>query len=187
MQFYKILSVLLDYPDDGLRDNLEDIAEVVNSLDSISDDERNVVTQFIQWIQGQDSIELQGLYVQIFDFNQDNSLHLTHHLLGDDRERGPALVDLGEFYNETGWKAHEKELPDYLPLILEFVSTQDEMAARIFLSDAAKAINMLADNLEKSESEYVPLINIIAKRAQRVPVPTHVQKRAQTQAKEVGV
>lgn len=183
MQFYKILSVLLDYPNDDLYQNLGEVSEVVNSLDSISNDERNVVTQFIQWMQGQSSIELQGLYVQTFDLTQDNSLHLTHHLLGDDRERGPALVDLGEFYNETGWKAGDKELPDYLPLILEFVSTQDEMAARIFLSDAAKAINMLAENLEKSESGYVPLIKLIAKRAQRIPV----QRQAQTQAKEVGI
>ncbi len=73
----------------------------------------------------------------------------------------PALIDLSEHFKSAGLEVEEGEIPDYLPLILEYVSTLDEMQARVFLGDAAKVITVLAENLEKAESPYSRLLRIV--------------------------
>ena len=109
-------------------------------------------------------LELQENYVNTFDMVPEHDLHLTHHLFGDDRGRGPALVDLSEHYKAAGLDVAAKEIPDFLPLILEYVSTLDDMGARVFLGDAAKVLTVLAANLEKGESPYTKMIRIIENR-----------------------
>lgn len=167
--FYKINSLLLDYPDRELYASLDELKTVINGLNDCSQQEIKVLLTHVDWMQSLNLIELQGLYVQTFDLTAEHSLHLTHHLFGDDRGRGPALVDLAEFYKNTGWEAVESELPDYLPMILEYVSTQDEMAARVFLSDAAKVITVIAENLAKAKSPYAALVELINNRATIAP------------------
>jgi len=81
------------------------------------------------------------------------------------RDRGSALIDLQEFYKSTGWQAVENELPDYLPMILEYASSLDEMGARVFLRDAVDAISILAGNLEKTSSPYAKLMRVVENRA----------------------
>ncbi len=109
-------------------------------------------------------LRLQENYVNTFDMVPEHDLHLTHHLFGDDRGRGPALVDLSEHYKAAGLDVAAKEIPDFLPLILEYVSTLDDMGARVFLGDAAKVLTVLAANLEKAESPYAKLMRIIENR-----------------------
>ncbi|MFA7318880.1 MAG: molecular chaperone TorD family protein, partial [Sulfuricella sp.] len=75
------------------------------------------------------------------------------------------LIDLGELYKDYGVKQMTNELPDYLPLILEFVAMQDDEEARAFLSDASKVLTVLSDNLTKANSPYAPLVAIIKNRA----------------------
>jgi nitrate reductase delta subunit len=91
----------------------------------------------------------------------EHSLHLTHHLFGDDKNRGPALIDLSEYYKSFGLQHEESEIPDYLPLMLEFVSQLEHDEARIFLNDATKIFRVLATNLEKFQSPYAALIRVI--------------------------
>ena len=99
--------------------------------------------------------------MQTFDLTAEHSLHLTHHIFGEEKTRGPALIDLTEYLKGYGFAHDEKELPDYLPLLLEFVSELREDEARVFLGDAGKVLKVIADNLEKSGSDYAPLIRII--------------------------
>ncbi len=168
-RFYKILSLLLDYPDEELYRGLPEIEAAITGLPGLSSAEKQALTAHCQWMQSLPVLELQAQYVQTFDLTAEHSLHLTHHLFGDDRGRGPALVDLGEFYKHTGLETAGGELPDYLPLILEYVATLDEMAARVFLSDAAKVIKVLAENLAQADSPYAALLALIDKRAGMVP------------------
>lgn len=161
MMLYKILARLLDYPDPELKDNLALIRQVVGAESAMTDEERQVILEFVDHLQQTPLIELEQEYVQTFDMVPEHSLHLTHHLFGDDRGRGPALVDLGEHYKGMGLEAREGELPDYLPLILEYVSTLDEMAAQVFLADAVKVLTVIAGNLENSGSRYAPLLRLV--------------------------
>jgi nitrate reductase delta subunit len=95
----------------------------------------------------------------------EQSLHLTHHLFGEDKNRGPALIDLGEMYKDYGVEVVTNELPDYLPLILEFAAYLDDNEAMVFLSDAHKVLKVLADNLKNAGSPYAGLLSIVEGRA----------------------
>jgi nitrate reductase delta subunit len=109
--------------------------------------------------------DLQADYVQTFDMTAEHSLHLTHHLFGDDKNRGPALIDLGELYKDYGVEVVGNELPDYLPLVLEFAAYMDANEATVFLSDAKKVLGVLTENLQKAASPYAALLSIIDNRA----------------------
>lgn len=166
MILYTILSRLLDYPDPDLKKHLDSIRDATSEDTDIHEDERETLSHFIDSLQGKPLMELQQDYVQTFDMVPEHSLHLTHHLFGDDRGRGPALVDLSEHYKGMGLEMKEGEIPDYLPLILEYVATLDEMAARLFLADAGKVLTVLAANLENADSPYAPLVRIVEQRGQ---------------------
>ena len=168
MILYNVLSRLLEYPEQELKDNLAVIRERITSESEISNEERIVVLEFVDYLQGADLITLQQNYVNTFDMVPEHSLHLTHHIFGDETGRGPALVDLGEHYKGMGYEIEGNEIPDYLPLILEYVSTLDDMGARVFLADAHKVTTVLADNLKKATSPYAHLIALVEQRGQWV-------------------
>jgi nitrate reductase delta subunit len=167
MQIYKVLSALLEYPDQELFDNLPAISKLLDEPVEAEAGELAEVRKFVEWLGKGDLIQIQEDYVKTFDLTPEHSLHLTHHFFGDDndRNRGPALIDLGELYKDYGVKQMTNELPDYLPLILEFVALQDDAEGRAFLSDASKVLKVLAENLTKAHSPYAPLVSIVANRA----------------------
>ncbi len=164
MRIYTIMARLLDYPDQELMANLPEMIKLLQQDPAVSGQEREALQQLIAWMQLHHLTGLQETYVQTFDMTPEHDLHLTHHLFGDDRGRGPALIDLSEYYKSMGLELEQGEIPDYLPLILEFVSTLDEMQARVFLGDAAKVLKVLAENLEKKGSPYARLMRIVENR-----------------------
>ncbi len=165
MIIYQILAALLEYPDQDLVDNLSEILQMLDDSLDVSVDEREVVREFIADWMLDDMTERQAAYVQTFDMTPEHSLHLTHHVFGDDKNRGPALIDLSEYYKGYGVEVAGNELPDYLPLMLEFAGSQlDESGAQVFLGDAVKVLGVLGDNLEKAGSPYAPLVRLIENR-----------------------
>lgn len=167
MRMYKILSVLLEYPEQELIDYLPEIRTIVDESTDIDVAERAAMQGFIDYLASMPLTELQIGYVDTFDRIPEHSLHLTHHLFGDesDRDRGPALIDLSEMFKEYGVKTVTNELPDYLPLLLEFASYLDENEATVFLSDVNKVLKTLTDNLTKANSPYAVPLSIIESRA----------------------
>ncbi len=164
MRIYNILARLLDYPDAELYEHLGEIRQLLELEPGLAAREREALGGLLDWMEGQPLLELQATYVQTFDMVPEHSLHLTHHSFGDSRERGPALVELTEHYKGNGLTAMEGELPDYLPLILEYVSMLDELQARFFLGEAANVVEVVAGNLEKANSAYAPLFRLIESR-----------------------
>lgn len=165
MRLYKMLSVLLEYPDQELLDHLPEMVALVDSSVEMDVAERDGLLRFINYLATQSLIELQADYVQTFDLTAEHSLHLTHHLFGEDKNRGPALIDLGELYKDYGVEVVTNELPDYLPLVLEFAAYLDDIEANVFLADANKVLKVLADNLNKAGSPYAALLSIVEGRA----------------------
>ena len=173
MRLFKLLSVLLDYPSDALLAELRQaVAEagpggardLVLGLDQgqvFSQEERLAIALFLEDLLAQEATDLQARYVQTFDLTAEHSLHLTHHIFGEEKTRGPALIDLTEHLKTYGYSHDEKELPDYLPLLLEFVSELGEDESKVFLGDAGKVLKVIAANLEKSGSHYAQLIRIV--------------------------
>ena len=112
----------------------------------------------------------------MFDRGRATSLHLFEHVHGDSRDRGPG--DDRPRARPTPRPASSSrstELPDYLPAVLEFVSTQPPREARAFLSEIAHILNALFGALCKRESAYASvvgaLIELAGEKAQAVEVP----------------
>lgn len=161
MNVYKLLSLLLEYPEQELLEHLDALRQVTATCDGVGENEVKAVEGFLDHLAAGELTALQADYVQTFDLTAEHSLHLTHHLFGDDKNRGPALIDLTEMYKEYGMELEVNELPDYLPLILEFTAQLDDSEARMFLGDAAKVLTVLAASLEKADSAYAPLLRIV--------------------------
>ena len=167
MEIYKVLSALLEYPNQQLFDDLPDIKLLLDAMSDADVTEKAEMKRFVAWLESAEQTAIQADYVKTFDMTPEHSLHLTHHFFGDDndRNRGPALIDLGELYKDYCLEMPTHELPDYLPLMLEFAATMDPQEATVFLSDANKVLNVLSDNLSKAGSPYAPLVAIVAGRA----------------------
>ncbi len=170
MNTLKLISLLLDYPGDDLGALLVATDGPQTSLGEVrrhdarhllDESERAQLAAFIDRQRGRTRSELESEYVQTFDMTPEHSLHLTHHIFGDDRGRGPALIDLSEYYKSYGLQNVEGELPDYLPLMLEFASQLEVDEARVFLADTSKVLGVLADNLDKAASPYAPLVRMV--------------------------
>jgi nitrate reductase delta subunit len=160
-----MLSVLLEYPEQELIDHLAELGSEIDACIDMDDAERIAMKRFLVHLQNTSLTELQADYVKTFDLTAEHSLHLTHHLFGDDKNRGPALIDLGELYKDYGVEVVTNELPDYLPLILEFAAYLDDSEANVFLADANKVLGVLTENLKKADSPYAALLSIVEGRA----------------------
>jgi nitrate reductase delta subunit len=163
MQVFAVISKLIDYPDSELIENLDSVIEYIKDSSEIATDEKEILMEFVSWMRSHTSIKLQETYVETFDMVPEHDLHLTHHIFGDDRQRGPALIDLSEHLKNEGLEVKEGEIPDFLPLLLEYASTLDDIKSRAFLGDAKKIIKIIADNLDKAKSPYSKLIRIVEK------------------------
>jgi nitrate reductase molybdenum cofactor assembly chaperone len=170
MRLYKLLSVLLQYPTQELCAHWQEIERLIPTLDNASEEDQQALQAFMVWARGLSLTQWQAAYVQTFDLTPDNALYLTHHLFEEqDRTRGPTLVKLSEYFKRAGYEIGSGELPDYLPLLLEYISTlEDELSAREFLRQSAPVSEIVAQNLEKIDSPYAPLLRIVERHGSSV-------------------
>jgi nitrate reductase delta subunit len=121
-----------------------------------------------------DPLDTEAAYVQLFDRGRATSLHLFEHVHGDSRDRGPAMVDLAQTYAQAGLYLAPGELPDYLPVVLEFVSTQPPREARAFLNEMTHIFNAIFSALQQRQSAYASvvgaLLELAGEQAQAVKV-----------------
>ena len=164
-QIYKVLSVLLEYPTKDLTDHWVDMNQLINELPNLAAEDKQLLSGFNHWAASLSLTKFQAEYVNNFDMTAENSLYLTYHLFDEqDRDRGPALIELTEVYKKTGFEIGSGELPDYLPLILEYISTMDDTASAVaFLKQTSQAADIIASNLEKNDSPYAPLVRMVAR------------------------
>ena len=175
MKVFKLIALLLDYPTDESLNALNTLVNESHSAltlvagldteDLFSPEEREELANFVEQILRADRDALQAEYVQTFDLTAEHSLHLTHHLFGEEKSRGPALIDLGEFYAAHGLECDKRELPDYLPMMLEFASEITPEESKVFLGEIGKVLKVLADNLEAGASRYAPLVRIVERQS----------------------
>lgn len=169
MTLFKLLSALLEYPDQALMQAVPELMTILGEDATLTPAEHAAIAGFAAWLTDSDLTDAQARYVKTFDMTPEHALHLTHHLFGDDRNRGPALIDLGEYYKSYGLEPDSGELPDYLPLVLEFSSTLEPVEAKLFLDPFAKAIAQLGANLDAAQSPWAPLVRLVEAHARLVP------------------
>ncbi|MBC3868928.1 nitrate reductase molybdenum cofactor assembly chaperone [Undibacterium oligocarboniphilum] len=150
MQIYRILSALLSYPQ---ADLIAALPEIEQALADDPDSLENLRT-LTDYLKQHDLISLQENYVATFDRTPSVALHLFEHIHGESRDRGQAMVDLIEEYRRYGFEPEASELPDYVPLFLEFLSLVDEAIAEKLLGEAIHVLAAIGIRLQRKESPY---------------------------------
>ncbi len=159
---YKILSLLLDYPDQEIYESLPLIDEMATEDAFLNEDELNDLHLFITACSKLSLEEWQMYYVNIFDMSKKINLYIFDHIYGDSRERGQAMVDLKEMYESRGYELTSNELPDYIPVFLEYLSFLKDEEKTIHLLNEIKAIIEKLHKLTNEEDVfYKYLFNIL--------------------------
>ena len=168
----RVLAALLGYPDAPLRGHLPELRELLHAERAVSPSRLIELDALINALRRTEPLQLEADYVELFDRGRATSLHLFEHVHGDSRERGPAMIDLGQTYEKAGLILAQGELPDYLPAVLEFVSTQPPREARAFLGEMAHIFNAIFGALQQRDSAYASvlgaLLELAGERAQPV-------------------
>ena len=157
----RALARLLGYPDAELRAHLPQIREVLHAEGALPAARLVELDALIASLTRQSDLDAEADYVQLFDSGRRTALHLFEHVHGDSRERGPAMIDLAQTYEKAGLYLAEGEMPDHLPVVLEFASTQPPREAAAFLGEIAHLINVVFNALEKRESRYASLMGAL--------------------------
>lgn len=150
----KILSLLLNYPSEELLKGAADLKAALETDDTTGPQVKKLLTRLIDDLAGQDLYEAQERYVHLFDRSRSLSLHLFEHVHGESRDRGQAMVDLMSMYEEAGFVIDSRELPDYLPLFLEFLSTRTVEEIDDLLSQTGHIMAAIGERLKKRKSVY---------------------------------
>ena len=153
----RALAVLLTYPDAQMRGHLDELRDALRRESAVSDQRLNELDALIEQLSG-DAYEVESGYVELFDRGRATSLHLFEHVHGDSRARGPAMIDLAQTYETAGLYLAPGELPDYLPVVLEFASTQPAREATAFLGEIAHLLNAIHSALARRDSRYAAVL-----------------------------
>ena len=161
--------------DAQLRADLPEMRELLLAEHAVSAQRQAELVALMDSLRRKEAMQAEADYVELFDRGRSTSLHLFEHVHGDSRDRGPALIDLGQTYERAGLILAEGELPDYLPAVLEFVSTQPAREATAFLGEMAHIFNVIFNALQKRESLYASvlgtLLEMAGETAQAVKLP----------------
>jgi nitrate reductase delta subunit len=158
---FKVLSALLNYPTQDLQKAAPALAETLAAEGLLPGKTLQSVNKLIAALENGDLFDIQERYVLLFDRTRSLSLYLFEHIHGESRERGQAMVDLAEHYARAGLEIDAKELPDYLPLFLEFLSTQPAEEARELLGQVTPILAVLKARLRKRESPYAHILSAV--------------------------
>ena len=154
MKTLRALAALLSYPTAELVQAAPEIREEIGREALVPAAEREALHRLIDDLAAGDLFDLQERYGLLFDRTRSLSLHLFEHVHGESRDRGQAMVDLLKLYQEGGYNPVANELPDFLPLFLEFASTRERRAAIELVGQPANVIAALRERLAKRQSPY---------------------------------
>ncbi|MGE0750309.1 MAG: nitrate reductase molybdenum cofactor assembly chaperone [Variibacter sp.] len=170
MLVFKALSALLSYPSADLRQALPEIADVVRASPLVAPRERDGLLGLIAEIGEGDLFAAEERYVDLFDRGRALSLNLFEHLHGDSRDRGAAMVELKRLYEAAGFELSARELPDFLPVVLEYLSCRELTEAHEMLADCAHILTAIARSLLARRTRYAAALQVLLVIAGETPV-----------------
>ncbi|HEX5192622.1 MAG TPA: nitrate reductase molybdenum cofactor assembly chaperone [Solirubrobacteraceae bacterium] len=154
---YKLCSLLLCYPDDELVDARGELAQACADADP--PDAARALARFCEWWAAEDPLSLQQHYVETFDLHKRCSLYLSFYDEGDRRARGSALLRLKRLYRAAGLPLEGSELPDYLPVMLEFAAAAPGNRGEIVLREHRAGLELLRAALHRRKSPYAGVLD----------------------------
>ena len=160
MKSLRVISLLMEYPTVELMEAQDELKALVASM-NLKGKQRDALLAFVEQRTGGDLMDWQSEYDALFERGRSLSLLLFEHVHGESRDRGQAMVDLMNQYQQAGLAIDANELPDYLPLYLEFLSTQGPDNARAGLQEVEHILGLLAARLKERESNYAALFEAL--------------------------
>ena len=154
MKTLKVLSALLTYPSDDLQAAAPALKAVLADEALLPRGQLDQVVDLIDDLAARDLFDAQERYILLFDRTRSLSLHLFEHVHGESRDRGQAMVDLLKVYEDAGYSPTPSELPDFLPLFLEFASTRHPAEAIELVGQPGHVLAALRERLAKRRSPY---------------------------------
>ncbi|MCC2636468.1 MAG: nitrate reductase [Moraxellaceae bacterium] len=184
MKILKVISLLLDYPVEALQGARGELAAAIAGAREISPAQRQALQAVLDRVAGGELLDAQEGYTELFERGRFLSLLLFEHVHGESRDRGQAMVDLMAQYEAAGFAIGVRELPDYIPLYLEYLSTCDAQTAREGLADVSHLLALLAARLEERGSDYSACLRALLQVAGAEPAVAMAEVQAQV-AQEV--
>ncbi|MBS0440963.1 MAG: nitrate reductase molybdenum cofactor assembly chaperone [Proteobacteria bacterium] len=161
----RVLAKLLGYPSAELRAHLGELREALAAERALGSARRAELEALMESLARTPALDVEAAYVELFDRGRSTSLHLFEHVHGDSRDRGPAMVDLAQTYEKAGLYLGPHELPDYLPVVLEFASTQPPREARAFLAEMVHILQAIFSALQQRGSAYASVLGALVELA----------------------
>ncbi len=173
MKTYQALALLLTYPEQNWIDHLDEVEAVLIQEAKANSEAGPRLQALFNFLREQSLIELQQNYVATFDQNPSHSLHLFEHIHGESRDRGQAMVDLIEEYRKHDLEIEASELPDYVPLFLEYLSILPNEAAATLLGEAINVLALIGRKLQGNGSPYHTVFDVLQTLSpvEAVPLP----------------
>ncbi|AUZ40865.1 MULTISPECIES: nitrate reductase molybdenum cofactor assembly chaperone [Bacillus] len=174
---FSALSCLLSYPDEEWRAELPDWKALIHEIGN-----RQIREKLLHFFETSASFSPEALiehYVYTFDFGKKTNMYVTYFNSGEQRERGIELLHLKNTYQQSGFLPTEKELPDYLPLMLEFAAVAEIEAARSVFEKYLSNVRELASRLEKNDSIYAGLLHVLLAALENLSVRESIEGTVQ--------
>lgn len=163
---FKAISALLSYPSADLQAAIAEIQAIMADEAVLQPAQTKALQPLLRRLETEDLFDLQEDYVLLFDRSRTLSLNLFEHVHGESRDRGGAMVDLLETYRAGGFDLVGSELPDHLPVLLEFIATQPQEAGKVILADAGPILAVLAERLTRRGTPYAAVLAALAELGQ---------------------
>ena len=157
----RALARLVSYPDADFFAHAGELSAVLHEEGALGAERLGEIDALIARLTRAPVLDVQAEYVELFDHGRSTALHLFEHVHGDSRDRGPAMIDLAQTYEKAGLFLGPDEMPDYLPVVLEFVSTQPRTEARAFLGEMAHIFNAIFSALAARQSGYASVLGAL--------------------------
>ncbi|MDW5498656.1 nitrate reductase molybdenum cofactor assembly chaperone [Pseudomonas lundensis] len=157
----KVIARLLDYPEQALFDHQQALVEALEPASELDLHHSAQLILFIRRFCARPLLDVQAEYCELFDRGRATSLLLFEHVHGESRDRGQAMVDLMAQYREAGLEIDSRELPDFLPLYLEYLASRSKAQAAGGLQDIAPILALLGARLQQRASPYAVLFDLL--------------------------
>jgi len=157
----RALAVLLGYPSEELQCHVAELRDALGGEGLLGGQEMERLEPLLRALERRDLLDLQADYSELFDRSRSLSLHLFEHVHGDSRERGQAMIDLGHQYLASGFYLEGSELPDFVPVFLEYLSCLPPREARDMLGQPAHVFAALAERLDRRGPAYAGVFHCL--------------------------
>ncbi|HHW3954829.1 nitrate reductase molybdenum cofactor assembly chaperone [Raoultella planticola] len=179
-----VVSRLLEYPDAELWQHQNELFDVLATSEKLEKADAQALGVFLRDLTAQDLLDAQAAYSELFDRGRATSLLLFEHVHGESRDRGQAMVDLLNQYEQHGLVLDSRELPDHLPLYLEYLAQLPESEAIGGLQDIAPILALLCARLQQRESRYAVLFEQLLKLANSAVDEAKVAEKIADEARD---